>query len=123
MEFFKGICKLLFYFSFIFLSCKKDRVCECSVKSEGTSTTTAQITAEIAPPPFPPVVLFDTSFTTVFLETDIRKIKFYKTTKRQAKNNCVSYEEPFKESNYNSVPNFSLITTKEGKRTYNCTLK
>lgn len=123
MEFFKEIYRKLFFYSFIFLSCKKDRVCDCIVKTEGTSTTTAKITAQIAPPPFPPVVLFDTSFSTEFLETDKREIKFFKTTKKQAKNNCISYEEPFKESNYNSVPNFSLITTKEGKKTYNCTLK
>ncbi|MCX8080634.1 MAG: hypothetical protein N3F09_05285 [Bacteroidia bacterium] len=116
--------KILFlFFLFFFASCKKERVCICSVSDSGKSTTTAQITIEVAPPPAPPLPLFDTSFTTEFYETDYREIKYTNTTRRKAKLNCVSYKEPYRESNYNSVPNFSLITTKEGIRTYDCRLK
>jgi len=108
------------FFLTVFFACKKDRTCSCTVTDSGKSTTTAQFVANIGPIP---VVLFDTSFTTSFSETDSRDIVYKKIKKGDAKKNCISYSEPYKENTYNSVPNFSLVTTREGTRTYDCKLK
>jgi hypothetical protein len=48
-------------------------------------------------------------------------------TKRTAKNNCISYTEPYSETVLTSVPassfNLSVIITNKGEKKYTCELK
>ncbi|MBI2722721.1 MAG: hypothetical protein HYX39_11160 [Bacteroidetes bacterium] len=43
--------------------------------------------------------------------------------KKEARYNCVSYTEPYSETTYNIVPNFSLTTVSSGTKEYKCELK
>ena len=71
--------------------------------------------------------LADTSFTSPIGEVQKIDKKMTKVSKRRAKNNCVSYSEPFRETIPTSVPassfNLSVIVVSEGERTYKCELK
>lgn len=106
-------------------SCKKDRTCSCTVTKTGTSTTTGK--AEIVLFPGFPTPLADTSFVTNVNETQIVDTKIEKVTKRKAKNNCISYTEPYNETTLTSVPassfNLSVNVTETGNRHYTCDLK
>jgi len=109
-----------------FAACKKDRTCTCTVTKNGTSTTTAVITASIAIPGVPiplPPVSFDTTSTTVISESQTFDRKMKNVKKKEAAYNCTSYSEPYSETTYNIVPDFSLITVSQGTREYKCELK
>ncbi len=117
---------LIFLAIFIILcACKKDRTCSCTITKTGTSTTTAK--ADIILFPGFPTPLADTSFITPFNEVQLIDKKFEKVTKRRAKNNCVSYTEPYNETVLTSVPassfNLSVIVTNKGDKHYSCELK
>lgn len=110
---------ILILVSLIVFSCKKDRTCSCTVTKTGTSATTGKVD----------LVIFqvDTSFVTNVIETQIVDKKIEKVTKRRAKNNCVSYTEPYNETILTSVPtssfNLSVIVTNKGDKHYACELK
>ncbi len=104
-----------------FLACKKDRTCACTVTKIGTSTTTAALTFSVAIIGNVPVI--DTSFVSPVNETNTYDKTFNKTTKAAAKNNCVSYKEPYNEVITNSAPPLMLSTTSKGERVYTCELK
>ncbi len=108
-------------FTLILYACKKDRTCSCTLTKTGTSTTTAALT--VAVPIVGNVPVIDTSF-----ETPINEVVVYDKTildvkKRTAKQNCVSYNEPYDETITNSAPPLLLTTKSKGERKYSCKLK
>lgn len=122
----KKLSLSLITIALILISCKKDRTCNCTVTKNGTSTTTAVITASVTLPGLPipiPPIGFDTTFTTPVNESQSVDRKMKEVKKRDAKQNCISYTEPYDETTYNVVPNFSLTTRNSGTREYKCELK
>jgi hypothetical protein len=107
--------------SMAFISCKKDRTCSCTVTKTGTSTTTAALTYSV--PLLGNVPIIDTSFTTPINEVQTYDKTIIDVNKRTAKQNCVSYKEPYNENIVNAAPPLQLTTTSKGDRTYNCELK
>lgn len=112
--------------AFILIACKKDRTCTCTITKNGTSTTTANINATFTfsgvPFPLPPFT-FDTTSTTSVNETQVVAKNMKDVKKKEASYNCVSYTEPYNETSYNIVPNFSLTTVSSGSKEYKCELK
>ncbi|MBA3679843.1 MAG: hypothetical protein H0W73_01445 [Bacteroidetes bacterium] len=108
----------------VFFACKKDRTCTCTVKKTGTSTTTGK--AELILFPGFPTTLADTSFVTDVNDVQTVDRKLEKVTKRTAKNNCISYSEPYSETTLTSVPassfNLSVVVTDKGTKHYDCKL-
>lgn len=104
----------------LFIACKKDRTCSCTITKTGNSST--QASADIFGLP-----LADTSFITPVYETLPADIKYKKVTKRQAKANCISYEEPYSDNTLTSVPassiNLNIRISSTGTRKYDCKLK
>lgn len=117
----KKVIIIAVVFANTFLACKKDRTCECSVKKTGTSNTTAALTFSIAIIGNVPII--DTSFVTTVSDVFNYERTLTDVSKKQAKNNCIGYSEPYKETTTNSAPPLSLITTETGTRTYDCSLK
>ncbi|MDX2171629.1 MAG: hypothetical protein SFY56_00820 [Bacteroidota bacterium] len=109
----------------VFTACKKDRTCSCTVTKKGTSTTQGK--ADIVVIPGFPATLADTSFVTPIYEVQNIDKKLEKITKMRAKNNCISYIEPYNETVLTSVPassfNLSVVVTNTGERHYECKLK
>ena len=114
---------LIYYalFGLWFASCTKDRVCTCEVTKTGTATTTAAITFSV--PLLGNVPLVDTSFTTPVYESQSVERTLIKVTRRAAKNNCISYTEPYNDNVINTVPNFQLTSNSKGILTYECSLE
>lgn len=120
--------KLIVFFLPIFISitsCKKDRTCSCTITKTGTSTTQGK--AYVSVIPGFPLTLADTSFVTPIYDVQTIDKKLEKLTKTRAKNNCISYTEPYKETVLTSIPvssvNLSLVLTNEGEKHYECKLK
>jgi hypothetical protein len=107
--------------SSLFVACKKDRTCNCTVTKTGTSTTTAALLISV--PPFGNIPVVDTSFVTPVNETQTFDRSLTKVTKSQAKGNCISYTEPYNERTLNEAPPLQLTTTAKGERVYDCELK
>lgn len=107
------------------LSCKKDRVCSCKVEKTGTSTTLGK--ADLALFPGVNIPLADTSFTRNVFEIQFIDKKIENVRKKVAKNNCISYTEPYNESVVTSVPassfNLSVVVIDKGERHFKCELK
>jgi len=104
----------------VFLACKKDRTCSCSLTTKGTATTTAAITFST---PFGNLPLVDTSFTTPVYEKYSYDKTIKKATRNTAKKNCINYEEPYREVILNDAPPLQIVNVAEGVRTYECKLK
>jgi hypothetical protein len=104
-----------------FISCKKDRVCSCTLTKHGTTTTTAALTFSV--PIVGNVPLIDTSFTTPITEVQTYDRTLMDVNKRTAKQNCVSYKEPYSETITNSAPPLLLTTKSQGENVYKCELK
>jgi hypothetical protein len=106
------------------MACKKDRTCHCTMTKTGTSTTHGSASEVLLG--FP-VTLADTSFSTPANDLQIYDRTIKKSTKKAAKNNCISYSEPYKETTLTSVPassfNLSVEVTNTGTVTYDCSLK
>ncbi len=109
----------------IIAACKKDRTCECTETRTGTSSTTGAVKVIIIPGFEQNLV--DTTFTNPLNETRTYERKYVKTTKQKAKQNCLSYSEPFLEKTITAVPstsfNFNVIVTNSGTANYDCKLK
>lgn len=116
--------KLFFTFllsaSIAFSSCKKDRVCSCTLTKTGTTTTTAALTFSV--PIVGNVPIVDTSFVTPVSEVQSYDKTIMDVSKRTAKQNCVSYKEPYNETITNSAPPLQLTTKIVGENVYNCKL-
>ncbi len=109
----------------VFCACKKDRVCSCTVIKTGTSTTKAKGS----------LVLFagfstniaDTTITTNVTEVQVIEKEMKEVSKKTAKNNCISYTEPYSETIPTSVPstsfNLSIVVENKGEKKYDCELK
>lgn len=105
----------------VFLACKKeDRTCSCTVTKNGTSTTLAALTVST---PLGDIPVIDTSFVAAVADVFSYDRTLTKATKKQAKNNCISYKEPYKDISTNSAPPLLLQTTETGTLTYDCKLK
>lgn len=104
----------------IFLACKKERTCSCTTTETGTSTTTAALTFSTPLGSFPVV---DTSITVPYGDVFNFERKYQKSTRRQAKLNCASYTEPFKDRIVNEAPPLQLVTEIKGTREVSCDLK
>jgi hypothetical protein len=98
----------------MFVSCKKNRVCKCTVTVSGlTYTRAVSSAAEI-----------DTTIITPLSGSNENDITLKKVTKRRAKNNCVSKEEDFEEASKSGFPGIADLTiTNKGTREYDCELK
>ena len=106
----------------VFMACKKeDRTCSCTVTKSGTSTTVAALVVSV--PPLGNIPVIDTSFVTSVSDVFMFDRVIKDVTKKQGKNSCLSYTEPYKEQTTNSAPPLSLVTTETGNRTYDCSLK
>ncbi|MES2131681.1 MAG: hypothetical protein V4506_04980 [Bacteroidota bacterium] len=107
--------------STVLISCKKDRTCTCTVTKTGTSTTTAALTYSV--PILGNVPVIDTSFTTPVNEIQTYDKTLMDVNKRTAKQNCISYKEPYNDNIINSAPPLQLTTNSKGDRVYKCELK
>lgn len=117
----KLLFMLLFGATIVFSSCKKDRVCSCTLTKTGTTTTTAALTFSV--PIVGNVPIVDTSFVTPVSEVQIYDKTIMDVNKRTAKQNCVSYKEPYSETITNSAPPIQLTTKSVGENVYKCELK
>lgn len=117
---------LLVGLSFVLLvaACKKDRTCSCTVTRTGTSSTTGKVDQVLFG--FP-VTLADTTFSQPSMDIQTYDKVINKSTKAAAKNNCVSYTQPYNEKNVTSVPaasfNLVVVVTEKGEEKYECKLK
>ena len=121
----KTIVTLAVISAVIFFACKKtDRTCSCTVTKTGTSTTTGKVTQVLFG--FP-VDLADTSFVQDVNEVTSEDIILQKSTKKNAKNNCYSYSEPYNEKTTMAVPassfNLSVEVVDKGTKKHDCKLK
>lgn len=87
----------------------------------GTTTTTAALTYSV--PLLGNVPIVDTSFTSPTSEVQTYDRTLMDVGKRTAKQNCVSYQEPYNETITNSAPPLMLTTTMKGNASYSCKLK
>ncbi len=102
-------------------ACKKDRTCSCTLTKTGTSTTTAALTFSV--PLLGNVPIIDTSFSTPINEIQVYDKTINDVNKRTAKQNCVSYHEPYNENVVNVAPPLMLTTNSKGEKVYKCELK
>ncbi len=110
----KNLAALLLLSALAFSSCKKDRVCNCTVSTIGLTTTHAVSEAAGV----------DTTFVTPLNTRDENKSTLRKVTKRRAKNNCIKKDDDFSERTNNNIPGFfSLSITNSGTREYDCKLQ
>lgn len=116
---------LLFLVTTLIVACKKDRTCSCTETKTGTSKTTGKASIELFPGL--PQDLADTTFSSPLNETRSYDRVYKDAQKKAAKNNCLSYSEPFKETVVTSVPassfQLSVIVVNEGTVSYDCKLK
>ncbi len=121
----KKVIAIMCLITLVFCACKKDRVCSCTVIKTGTSTTKAKGS----------LVLFagfstniaDTTITTNVTEVQVIEKEMKEVSKKTAKNNCISYTEPYSETIPTSVPstsfNLSIVVENKGEKKYDCELK
>lgn len=105
----------------LFVACKKNRVCSCTKTKTGTSTTTAALSYSV--PVIGNVPIVDTSFSSPINEVMVYERTLEDVNKRTAKQNCVSYHEPYDETITNSAPPLILTTNMRGDVSYKCELK
>lgn len=108
----------------VFTACKKERTCSCTVTKTGTATTTGKVSQELFG--FP-IDLADTTFSRNILDVQVFDRKIEKATKSTAKQNCISYTEPFDEKTMVAVPassfNLSVEVREYGTKEVDCKLK
>lgn len=110
----KHLTALLCLSLVIFSSCRKDRVCKCTVSAIGITSTRA----------VSPAAGIDSTFIVPLNNTTQNEITYKKVSKRRAKNNCVQKEEDFSDKTSNGIPGvFSLDITNSGTRDYDCKLE
>jgi hypothetical protein len=106
----------------VFLACKKeDRVCSCSVTKTGTATTTSKLGFSLGL--LGNVNIVDTTYVTQINETNQVDRTYKDVTKKQMKNSCTSYTEPYNEMDIHTAPPQTLTTVNAGTRTYDCKIK
>ena len=101
-------------FLFALMSCRKDRVCNCTVTTIGTTETTTSST----------ILQIDTTIVTPLNTTDVNKAKFKDVSKKKAAFNCFDKSEDFDETTYNNIPGFLNVTSRnKGTRSYKCKIE
>lgn len=102
------------FIALILLSCKKDRVCKCTVITTGTTNTTTK--AEL--------LGVDTTVSIPLNTTNVNTITYNDVSKKKAKFNCFDKSEVVNESTNNGIPGIMDITiTNTGNRVYDCELE
>lgn len=127
---------ICFVLAVFFISCKKERACNCEVTKTGTSTTrcqTAGITFSLnlglpLPVPIPPIVVSpakDTTIVTSFSYKNPQKLNYENVSKRTLKKICQSaFEEEYSDQSSSVIPGTSTVTTTEaGKKAYSCEIE
>jgi hypothetical protein len=120
---------IVFCTCLVFISCKKDRDCNCTVNVSGTKLThnqTAGTTINI--PPLPPVVVVapsDTTYSTPYSYGETQKTSYHKVSKSTMNANCpTAFEETINDNSVNITPGTSTLTiTDSGKRKYTCVVE
>lgn len=105
---------------FVFVSCKKDRTCSCTITNIGTNTV------HTVTPGLPPLLpATDTTIVTPTNSINTQKTKYTKVSKKTMRNNCYEkLDESYSESTTNGVPGlFTITTTQAGVRTYACKIE
>ena len=113
----KKLLTITFVTCLIFISCKKDRVCNCTVTTVGTNNV------HTVTPGFPPLLpTTDTTISSPIYSVNTIKTTYTKVSKKAMRSNCYSKsDETFNESSSNSVPGlFEITTTQMGTRSYSC---
>ncbi len=117
----KRILTIVFISAIFFISCKKDRVCNCTITTIGTTKTQASVSLSLGGFPIP---IADTTFSSPLYTVNDNKSTFKKVRKRVAKNNCFNKAEDINESTPTNIPGFLNVTvTNTGTRSYNCKLE
>jgi hypothetical protein len=98
----------------VLISCNKDRVCNCTVVTSGTTST--RTISELIGTDTTVVIPLNTSNQNSTTLNDV--------SKRKAKYNCFDKTEAINETTSNGVPGFVTITiTNTGTRSYSCELE
>lgn len=105
---------LLMGLSVITVSCKKDRTCNCTVVTTGTTNTkTSSLLLGI-----------DTTISVPLNTTNVNTITFQGVNKKMAKYNCFDRSEAVNESTNNGIPGVVEVTVSNiGTRVYSCELE
>jgi hypothetical protein len=107
-------------FILLLFSCTKNRVCNCTITSQGTTNTTTY-TSGI------PGVVPEGSVTTTtpFYTTNTVKTKYSKVSKYDMRSVCfTSSEESINSTTNNSAPGlYSVVTTETGTKSYSCKIE
>lgn len=114
-------CAILFLFiTLILFSCKKTRVCNCTVTTSGSTAQHTQL--EGAPPLLPPS---DTTVTLPVYTVNTLKKTYPKTRPNDMRDACFSKSEESIGRSYSTVvPGIYTITTTEtGTKTYECKIE
>lgn len=116
----------------LFIACKKERTCSCTVTTSGTITTHSQsagitfsVNIGIPIPPIEITTARDTTYTQSYGYVNTSKENYEKISKRAMKRNCPrTYEESFQDGGITIIPGTSTVTTSEsGKREYACKIE
>lgn len=105
---------------FSVMACKKDRVCNCTVTTNGTTTTHTQTTG------FAPVFDgIDTTTSQPLNSSNTTKTTYGKVSKKAMHSNCfATSQESLNESSANTAPGiFTITTTQTGTKKYTCKIE
>ncbi len=95
-------------------SCNKDRVCNCTVVTTGTTSTRT----------ISDLIGTDTTVVIPLNTSNQNVTTFNKVSKRKAKFNCFDKSESINETTSNGVPGLITISiTNSGTRNYSCELE
>jgi hypothetical protein len=116
-------------FCLCLISCKKERSCNCTVLTQGTTTTHNQAAGiSISIPIVGSITLTQPSDTTMmnsYTDNGTKKMNYEKVSKKTMKKTCPSsYEETFNDNSSLITPGSSTVTTtNSGKRSYTCKIE
>lgn len=110
----KTLTILLFSLSLLAISCKKDRVCKCTVVTTGTTNTkTSSLLLGV-----------DTTISVPLNTTNVNTVTYQDASKKLAKFNCSDRSEEVNESTNNGIPGVVDVTISNvGTRVYSCELE
>jgi hypothetical protein len=102
------------FFVLLLMSCKKDRVCKCTVVTSGTTSTRT----------ISDLIGTDTTVVIPLNTSNENSTTFNSVSKRKANYNCFDKSEAINETTSNGVPGLVTISiTNKGTRTYSCDLE
>ena len=101
-------------------ACKKDRTCNCTIITNGVTTTHTQTAG------FEPIIsASDTTTSTPLYEVNTLKRTYHKVTNGDMRSNCLSKSEESvnQTSTSNTAGIFSVTTTQSGIKTTTCKIE